>query len=347
MGFSLASFKRGLPWAAAAGLAVYSAQAQRSVFRGGQPILFSEPASDTVASNTPSLTPQPPESLDLSDAAQAPLSMNFNRLPDNAPLPSVMPMLLPGDVERERVQEDRRRNWALLTPAEIIGVVTPEQILGITERDAFGQPKYSTALERYADRQNRLLLLAKTNALPVGNTPSAWSYPGAQREEANPLLGPREIPDAQTGWRFKPAPNNPAPDRPNENSAWSRLFDTTPAALTPITTLSQDDNMDRFRQLLNPSPASAVAAAASGSGGLKTSLPQALLGSGLAQAQPSRLGASFAPLTSGIGRPTGLPKLTGAWVLSYTSSPPTAVWGPPAAPWLSPAAPPAAPQRRF
>ena len=31
---------------------------------------------------------------------------------------------------------DRRKNWMLLTPAEIIGATTREKLLGIQERDA-------------------------------------------------------------------------------------------------------------------------------------------------------------------------------------------------------------------
>ena len=228
MGFSLAPFKRGLPLAAIAACGVCSAQAQRSELRGGQPILFSSPTGDTVLSNTPSLSPKPPESLDLSDSAQAPLQMNFNHLPEALPLPSVVPLLMPGEAERERDLDDRRRNWALMTPAEILGVVTPDQIMGVSERDAFGQPKYSTVLERYADRQNRLLLLAKTNAALSGNAPPAWYFSGDHRDEANSPFGTKELRDSQASSRFNPPPNNPFSAWQNDNSGWSKLFDTPP-----------------------------------------------------------------------------------------------------------------------
>ena len=353
MGFSLAPFKRGLPLAAIASLAVYPALAQRSVFRGGQPIVFSSPTGEPLLSNTPSLSPRPPESLDLSDAAQAPLLMNFSRLPDTESLPSVMPLRMPGETERERELDDRRRNWALLTPAEILGVVTPEQVLGVTERDAFGQPKYQTALERYADRQNRRLL-ASTNGPPAGNAPPAWYSPDGQQGDPKFLFGTREMPDGQKKSRFYPTPNNPLSAQPNDNSSWARLFDptptaTTPAAFTPAAPNPDHlDDMERFRQLLNSGSPSVAAAAAPVAGGLKTSLPQALLGTGLAQAQSTPLGSPVSPVMSGIGRPAGLPKLTPGWTLSYTSPPPAEAWMPQPAPRLSPLPQPfTAPQRKF
>jgi hypothetical protein len=106
--------------------------------------------------------------------------------------------------------------------------------------------------------------------------------------------------------------------------------------------------MDRFRQLLNPGSPATAPTATPALGGLKTSLPQTLLGSGLAQPQAARIGASFAPLNSGIGKPADLPKLSGAWGLSYTSTPPAAAWAPQPAPWLSPAPQPfVVPQRKF
>jgi len=348
MGFSLAPFKRGLPLAAIAALGVCSAQPQRSGLHGGQPILFSSPTADTTLSNTPSLSPKPPESLDLSEASEAPLQMQFNRLPEALPLPSVMPLLTPGEAERERDLDDRRRNWALMTPAEILGIVTPEQILGVSERDAFGQPKYPTALERYADRQTRLLLLAKTNAAPSGSAPPAWYFLGDRRDEANSPFGTKEPPDPQASSRLNAPLNNPFypfSARQNDNSGWSKLFDNTPFPVAPMPSAAQVEDMERFRQLLNPGSPSPVTAATPGSGGLKTSLPQALLGSGLAQS-PNRLGGSFTPLTSGIGRPAELPKLTPTWGLSYTSPPPAEAWAPQPPPWLSPS-PFTAPQRKF
>ena len=312
---------------------------------GGQPIIFSSPASDGPASQMPSLSPKPPESLDLGDVAQAPLQFNFNDSPLAAPLPSVAPMVSPAEAARAQDLLDRRNNWMLLTPAEILGKATPEKMMGIPERDAFGQRKYPTAMERYTERQNQMLP-AKTNALQMGYPSPAWNFPGDRRGASNSINGGWGNPENLANPLFNSTPDSQILARQNENSGWSKLFgqpaqppDPNPAQLT---------DMDRFRQLLNPGSPATAPTATPALGGLKTSLPQTLLGSGLAQPQAARIGASFAPLNSGIGKPADLPKLSGAWGLSYTSTPPAAAWAPQPAPWLSPAPQPfVVPQRKF
>jgi hypothetical protein len=350
MGFSLAFLKRGLPLAAIAGVVVFSAQAQRPPHRGAQPILFSSPLNNDVVSNTSSLLPQPPQSLDLSEVAEAPAQFNFNRLSPAGPLPSVMQFLSPVAAARERDLLDRRRNWALLTPAEILGAVTPEKMLGITERDAFGQTKYLTAVERYTERQNQLLVLAKTNAPQIGNESPTWPFSGDRRVGSNSLYGGWGNPESMANPLRNPASDNQYLASPNENRGWSKLFESTPAP-TPLVrgpNTAQTEDMERFRQLLNPGSPSAALGATPALGGLKTSLPQTLLNAGLGQPQPARVGASFTPLSSGIGKPAELPKLPGALGLSYTSSPPAAPWAPQPAPWLSPTPQPfVVPQRKF
>jgi hypothetical protein len=234
-----------------------------------------------------------------------------------------------------------------LTPAEILGAATPEKMMGISERDAFGQPKNLTALERYTERQNQLQLqLARTNALLSGDAASAWNFSGDSYRMTNSL---------SSGWRNAEFMANPLFDstsdrqtsrRQNENGAWSRLFGE-PAAL-PAPNLAQQTDMERFRQLLNPGSLPISPAAASASDNLKTSLPQTMLGSSLIQASAPRIGTSFTPLSSGISRPPELPKLPVAWNVGYTSAPSAAAWSPQSAPWLSPGPQPfVAPQRKF
>ena len=91
---------------------------------------------------------------------------------------------------------DRRKNWILLTPAEILGATTPEKILGIQEHDAAGQPKNSTAMERYTERQNQMLL-ANTNAFQNGDSSPAWDFSRNRRNLSdifNPINGGLENP---------------------------------------------------------------------------------------------------------------------------------------------------------
>jgi hypothetical protein len=347
MGFRLAPFKRGLPLAAIAGAVVFSAQAQGSGIRGGQPILFSSPVGDDVVTNTPALVPRPLESLDLQAATEAPAQFNFNRSSPGTLLPSAVPMLNLAEAGRARDSLDRRRNWALLTPAEILGAVTSEKILGVTERNAFGQPKNLTALERYTERQNQLPSPANTNDLSMNDASPAWSLSGSAEGAADSLYGVR---GSLAGPLFNPALNNQLAARSGAGGGWSKLFEpaSAPAAastpLLPGPSPAQAESMERFRQLLNPG---SLPAATPASGGIKTSLPQSLLGSGLDQPPSVRMGAAFAPLNSG-GRPGEMPKLTAAWGLNYTSTPPASVWAPQPAPWTSPNSQPfAAPQRKF
>lgn len=346
MGFSLASFKRGLPLAAAAGLAVFPAPAQSPASRGGQPILFSSPTADNIGSNTPSLSPQPPELLEFKDAADAPPQFSFNNLPQAAPLPAVPLPTLAG-ILREQDRQDRNRNWAMLTPAEILGVATPENILGVAERDAFGQSKNSTALERYFERRNQLLLLARTNALPTDIASPAWISSSDRHDDWGFIYRGQESPAGMARPSLNPVPDDPFQARQNEDSSWSKLFEATPTALAPGPDQAQVGEMERFRQLLN-SGSPAVPAATPNLGGLRTSLPHSLLSSESDRSQPNRIGASYAPLTSGFGRPAEMPKLTSPWGLNYTSSPPASAWAPQLAPWLSPTPQPfTVPQRKF
>jgi hypothetical protein len=342
MGFILANLKRGLPLAALAWTAGFLVPAQGSEPRQGQPILFSSPAGDDVdTNNLPSLSPKPAEALDIEGIAHTP-DFNFNNVRNPMPLAPG-----PGFYGESAEQQDRRRNWTLLTPAEILGAATPEKIMGISERDAFGRAKNLTALERYTERQNQLQLrLAKTNALLAGEISSAWNFSGDPYGMSNSISGGWRNPEYPANSLFGSAPDRQAQSRQKENSAWSRLFDQ-PSAL-PAPNLAQQANMERFRQMLNPESSPITPATAASADGIKTTLPQSMLGSSLAQAAAPRFAASFTPLSSGVSRPPALPKLPAAWSLGYTSAPPAAVWSPQQAPWLAPGPQPfVAPQRKF
>ena len=345
MVFSRPYLKCGLPLASIAFAVGLALQARGAEPQTGQAILFSSPDGDNVVSNLPSLSPRPAESLDFGSTVEAPPTFSFNRLPVGAPFPSMGPSISSGDAARVQDLLDRRNNWALLTPAEILGAATPEKIFGIPEHDAFGQRKYSTALERYNERQNQMLS-ARTNGLAMGNSPSVWNPFGDRDSRSNSLYGGALYPGNLGNPLFNPAADKQILGRQLDNSGWSKLFDQPAPVATPTPSPEQLADMDRFRQLLNPGSSPVVAGATPASGGIKTSLPQTLLSSGLTP--PNRMGASFTPLDSRIGRAPELPKLPNAWGTSYTSPPPAEAWAPQTAPWLSPTPQPlAAPQRKF
>ena len=339
MGLSLAYWKRGLPLAAlVAGVAI-CVQTRGAEPRPGQAILFSSPDGDADTNNLPSLSPKPPESLDLEGVTRAPESFGFNRGGDTPPLPPG-----PGFSGESARQLDLRKNWTLLTPAEILGAATPEKMMGISERNAFGQPKNLTALERYAERQSQLQMrLAKTNALLAEDSSSAWNFSGDPYGMSNSFSGGWRNPEAMANPLF----NSPL-DRQNENSPWPKSFDPSAAMSASASDLAQQADMERFRQLLNPGSASAPFAATASADGIKTSLPRTMLGINLDPPSPNRIGASFTPLSSSISKPPGLPKLPTVCNAGYTSAPPAAGWAPQQAPWLAPGPQPlGAPQRNF
>ncbi len=340
MGFSLEYLKRGLPLAAVL-IAVFSAQAQRTASRRGQSILLSSPGSGTVFSNLPSLSPKPPESPDFGDTLQAPPPFSFSGPPVNPPLPVGVPVVSPAEALRMQDLLDRRKNWMMLTPAEILGATTPEKIVGIQEHDAAGRPKISTALERYTERQNQT---------PPGNTNAnafpTWNFSDKQPDTLNTIPGGLGSPDNLASSLLNPAPDNQTLAGQNGNNNWSKLFGSP--SPSPVVTLEQQMNMERFRQLLKPGSSSTAAATTPSLSGIKMSLPQTALGSGFGQSALTPIGASFTPLNSGIGKPAEMPKLPGIWSLSLTSPPAAGAWGPQPPPWLSLTPQPfAVPQRKF
>jgi hypothetical protein len=341
MGFSLAYLKRGLPSAAAL-VAVFSVQAQHAAFRPGQSILFSSPESDTVFSNMPSLAPKPPESLDFGSTLEAPPSFNFSGPSVDTPLPMGVPVVSPAEALRMQELLDRRKNWMLLTPAEILGATTPEKIMGVQERDAAGRPKNLTALERYTERRDQTPPVnTNINAFPT------WNFSDKQPDTLNSIPGGLGSPNNMAGSLLNPAPDNQTFAGQNGNNNWSKLFDSP--SPSPVVTLAQQTDMDRFRQLLKPGSSSTAAAATpSLLSGIKISLPQTALSSGLGQSALTPVGASFTPLNNGIGKPAEMPKLPSIWSLSLTSPPSAAAWAPQPPPWLSPTPQPFAfPQRKF
>ena len=340
MGFNLAYLKRVLPLAAVL-VAVFSVQAQSAALRPRKSILFSSPEGDTVFSNLPSLSPEPPESLDWGNTLQATPPFSFNGPPVDTPLPVVAPVVSRAEALRMRDLLDRRKNWMLLTPGEILGATTPEKILGIQEHDATGRPKNSTALERYLERQNQPPP-ADTNA----NAVSAWHFSDKQTDTSNSIPGELGSSENIAGSLLNPAPDSQPFAGQNGNNNWSKLFDSP--SPSPVVTLAQQMDMERFRQLLKPGASSTAAAATPSLSGIKISLPQTALSSGLGQSALTPVGASFTPLNSGIGRPAEMPKLPSIWSLSLTSPPSAAGWAPQPPPWLSPTPQPFAnPQRKF
>ena len=141
MDFRSAHLKRPPVLAAVVFVAVLSAQVRYAPLQAGQPIWFSSPRNDTVSSNVPMLSPKPLESLDFGNSAQISVPFDLNGPLVDAPPPPVALTISPAEQAQLQDVSDRRKNWILLTPAEILGATTPEKILGIKEHDAAGRPR--------------------------------------------------------------------------------------------------------------------------------------------------------------------------------------------------------------
>ena len=205
-------------------------------------------------------------------------------------------------------------------------------------------------MERYVERQSHLSQTS-TNALPTGDASLVQNFFNEQSNRPDLFnLFNGGLWDATQRTNLLPnyKQDNQAYQTPagqNENKGWLKMLDSLAPA--PVPNMVQQMDTDPLQRLLESSSSSAAAATPS-SGGTKLPLLKTLLDSDPGQPLINPMGASFAPLNSGIGRPAELPALPSAWSLSYTSPPPAAAWAPQPPPWMSPMPQPfAIPQRKF
>jgi hypothetical protein len=336
MGFRPVNLKM-LPAVFLAATMVLSAGAQQSA----QPVIFSSAQSDDNTPSTLSLAPQATEQPNLADKFRAPLpASNLNFPSDAGPLPQ-MPANPPADNERLQQILEERRNWTLMTPQEIFGVTTPEEIMGLPKHNAAGEEIKTTQVERWLARQEQSRNSA-TNGLQNGAAASSRDF--SSDEEGNrfePDGTKQENPRQFLDSFMNPAPDNnrSSSDRQNEMADWPQSFG---AATQPKIDPEQQAAMERFRQLLEPNPS---ATAQSDLNGKNFTVPVTTENSILGQPSVNPLGASFTPLTSDVGKPLGLPGIT----RQNNSQPaPVPSWEPQPAPWLSQVPQPfVVPQRKF
>ena len=299
------------------GMAVaLSIEAQQSGTNTGESIIFSPPDNGRVSSNLASHAIQSAPSMDFQNdfqrASPVPAFDNLSATPPVAPR---------NEAQQLQKRLERRKDWVFMTPAEILGV-TPEKNLQTQERDAAGQPKNPTPMERYTERQK--IKTVRTNDWSFSNSPMPFQNFQGDRND-----------------RMNAAPDNSLFANPSMDSDRPKLSGS------PVPNPAQQAGMDQFRQLLDPgfSPAAATTLSP---GGTTLSKPQTSPASGFTQPPVNPAGASFKPLSSGIGNPAGLQPLPG--VTRQTNTPPaiTPSWAPQPAPWTSQTPQPfAIPKRKF
>jgi hypothetical protein len=232
-----------------------------------------------------------------------------------------------------------------MTSAEILGVTTPEKILQTQERDAVGQPKNLTPIERYNERQQTKT--ARTNDWSFSKNPTPFQNSSGDRNNRtnnasfNPADSGLENPRSTIFSRLNAAPNDDLFSSQNADSDRSKLFGS------PAPNPAQQADMDQFRQLLEQGFLPATAATLS-PGRTVLSQPQTSPASGAAQPLVNPFGASFTPLSSEIGKPAGLQPLPGVTRQTSTQPAITPSWAPQPPPWMSQTSQPfVIPQRKF
>jgi hypothetical protein len=310
----------------AMGAMVLSAGAQQS----GQPIIFSPPQTDDSQSATPSLAAQNLETPVLPDALQAPVPFFQIGTPNNR---LMMPPPQANASEQQRMKNmlEERKNWTLMTPAEMLGVTTTEKLLQPPERDAMGREKNQRPMERYLDRENQLQAVP-TNGWQNDGADSPWNF-SRGKDNASPFDSSRQGADdpSQNPDRFLNGQRNgDVSANQNGNASWDSF--SAPAQPAPAKpNLEQLAAMERFRQLLEPSPAPAMPSPDS----RFFPLPKTVVDPNITQPDftPNPAGASFTPLSSGIGKPEGLTPLPGITTpVTQTATAPA--WAPQQPPWL-------------
>jgi hypothetical protein len=319
---------------AVAVVAVSSAQAQDNKV-AGQPISFSSPVNSDAPSDV-SLAPKSPDLSGLPDALRAPAS--FNPADISEPSPVFAPPVSPAQSQQFKSMLDKRNNWALMTPAEILGVETPEKILQVSDRDTDGRQKTQSVVDRYYQRQDQ-----PQTADENGND---YKTGGQNRQTDADKLTPAGSRYGDLGQLLNRsaviAPGNGLLGGQNNDSGWSKLFDSSQPAAA-VSDSAQQSSMSRFKQLLQPSPSSETTP----SSGDVNSSPYSKRDYGFDPTAVNPPAASYTPLTSRIGTASGLTALGANTQDDLKPAAPPA-WAPKPAPWLSKTPQPfVVPQQKF
>jgi hypothetical protein len=311
-------------------------------------IIFSTPKSDDTPAVTPSLAPQNSQLPVLPDSLQAPDPALHFQAPNDLLVGPPPTVITPRSQRMEKLLEDRK-NWTLMTPEEIMGVTPADELLQSPDRDALGRKKDTTPLQRFLDRENQMHS-GPTNGWQIEQDNLPWK-PSRNRDDLNPFApgsdntvnAAKKLIDYLNGRQLGEGTAN----RNNNNYGWDSFSPTAQqTAMKPDP--EQLAAMDRFRQLLNPAPVPTTEASPDNKyfPATKTApVVDPYLNQPYYVLNPA--GSSYTPLTSGVGKPSGLTPLPGIVTPGITLAPAPA-WAPQPAPWLIQGPQPfVMPQRKF
>jgi hypothetical protein len=295
--------------------------------RHGQPIIFSAPDTELATNPAPPLVPDAVK-FDFSRAFSSP---NVATPPSLQPAPAPMISPLQAQAAQQAQKElERKKNWTLMTPAEILGVPTLEKISGVSERNAAGEIKNQTPLERYFARQQVEEYAAMTNEAAAINATANWNLQG---DEPGQPSSPGFTPPRNNSLFGTPQNNNV----PNANqgvfTAWPKTFGSQ-TAITPVAPTTEQieaakAEAEEFQKLLQPNLAAQPA-----------TTPSPFAPSPSAQSslfpQPANPAGAPVPVSSGVIVPQSvapLPTVTGNNNPSTTPVAPE--WKRKLPPWMS------------
>ena len=270
----------------------------------------------------------------------------FNDYSPSLPLPRPVFLGNPDAATQDAI--NKRKNWMLLTPEQILGVQTPEDMLGKKKTDS---DKNLSLEEQYLLRESQPVANTSTNGR--SGSPMSWrdsSNPFSQNNDDNddrPLFsrGAFASPDDQSQpdstryfKQFLKANTGNGNSRDNNKqkqaTAWTSVF-AQPAQ--PKQTPAQLADMERFRAMMEP--ISPPDKSSDKTPTIKTSFsttpaPDA---DSLFQPQPifNPAGRSVALIQDGITRPVGIKPLSGITGPEKIAPEAKPAWQAQLPPWLS------------
>ncbi|HEU5396149.1 MAG TPA: hypothetical protein VFV81_03215 [Verrucomicrobiae bacterium] len=246
---------------------------------------------------------------------------------------------------QNRPPQKSRDDWTLMTPAEILGVETPEKALKSAQQKAYDRDREGrTPMERFLKRQSEAEM-GLTNAAGV-NAALGWDFSRLNKEqdldESQPWNSGYNSTRREDFLRSSLNEWTANPSRKGDNVNFSGVKRPPgPVSAQQANAMSQlqqllqsAEKSDALRQKAEAKAFSAVAAE-----------PDPNL-----QPQPrvNPAGQSFQPLESGITRPTGITPLPTATVSPVAPPVATPSWAPQPPPWVSQNPQPLSiPQRKF
>ncbi len=272
--------------------------------RAQETIIFSKPA-EASADKANSFMPSTEHH---SGDYNAPHQLFKDYTPD-LPLPAPVISLNNDPSVKEAL--DKRRNWTLLTPEQILGVQTPEEIMGVPNKLRDAEKKLSLE-EQFLLRTSRSKEFSATNgragSVPWGNQDDNNPFSLKNQNEDDPLHP--SLQKTSPGARyFNQILNAGDSGNPSvgadgrQNSAWNTVF-TQPTQ--PPATPEQEAAMERFRALMEPSsPPQKIETPT------RFSIPAATTPDPFMQARPfaNPNGRDVAPLEADFSKPAGITPL--------------------------------------